>query len=244
MSAQRERLRRAELALRGVLEFLEPKDVKIADRLLRRFGSTGSVVEAGKHQLMRDGLAESSALLISIMPGILRHMQRQKFGTHPKISTLLAAEEFMSMRYIGESIERFYLIALDAAGRLIECVHIQSGNEDSTPFYLKHVMAEVVRTNARAIIMVHNHPNRTARPSQVDIECTLQLMDALKALDIPLIDHMIMIEKRALSVRGFGFIPEYKWSAQNPENKLLAGWLEGWDMDSAATALSPRNRNK
>jgi DNA repair protein RadC len=242
MQTSRERIRRSKNALQQVLEFLYPKDPGLTDRLIRHFGTAGAVIEAGKYQLMQHGISESNALLIGMLPGIIRHMEKQRFGPHPKLSTLVAAEDYMSMRYIGESIERFYMLALDNSGKLLECVHVQSGNEDSAPFYLKHVMAEVVRTRARAIVIIHNHPNQTPRPSQGDLDCTRQLMEALTAVDIPLVDHMIMIEKRAMSVRGFGFIPEYQWMAQAPENKLLRGWLAGWDMDEAAKALSPRGK--
>lgn len=241
-AASRERQRRADAALREVLEFLCPKDPGIADRLLKHFGIACGVIEAGKYQLMRHGLSESNALLISLLPGIVRHMEMQKYGPHPKLPTLVAAEQFMSMRYVGENIEKFYMLSLDNSGKLLECVHIQSGNEDSAPFYLKNVMAEVVRTKAKAIVIVHNHPNDTARPSQGDIDCTLCLMEALSAIEVPLVDHMIMIDKRALSVRGFGFIPGYRWMEQAPENKLMKGWFAGWDIDEAAKALSPRGK--
>ena len=242
MATSRDRIRRSGNALRQVLEFLYPKDPDLTDRLIKHFVSVGAVIEAGKYQLMQHGISESNALLISMLPGLVRHMEKQKFGPHPKLATLGAAEKYMATHYIGEIIERFYMLALDNSGKLIECVHIQSGNEDSAPFYLKNVMAEVVRTKARAIVIIHNHPNLTPRPSQADIDCTIQLMESLGAIDVPLVDHMIMIEKRAMSIRGFGFISEYHWIAQAPANKLIRGWLTGWDMDEAATALSPRRK--
>lgn len=239
---KREHTRRMNEALRNVLEFLYPKDPGMTDRLIRQFGTAAGVMEAGKYQLMRHGVSEVNAFLLSTLPGIVRHMDKQRYGPHPKMATLLDAEKYMSMRYMGEYIERFYMLALDRSGKLIECVHIQSGNEESAPFYLKDVMAEVVRTRAQAIVIVHNHPNMTPRPSQSDIDCTVSLMEALGALDVPLMDHMIMVGARAMSVRGFGFIPEYHWMEQNPSSKLLKGWLAGWDMDEAADALSPRGR--
>lgn len=238
------RIKRAEDALRTVLDMLYPggKGREMANRMLRRYGSPGALVEAGKHQLMCDGMNEPDALLISILPDMLRHMDRVKFGEHPTIATLVDAEEFMAMRYIGVNIEQFYMLALDSSGKLIECVHLQSGSEDSAPFYLRHVLAEIVRTNARAIVISHNHPNGTARPSQADIDCTLTLMEALRTIGTPLLDHMIMIGRRALSVRGFGYIVEGNWLAQAPRNPLLNRWLRGWSMEESAAAIGKRNQ--
>lgn len=239
-----QRIKRAENALRDVLDRLYPggKGRKMAERMLRRYGSPGALVEAGKHQLMWDGMSESDALLISIVPDMIRHIDRMKFGEHPSIATLMEAESFMAMRYIGVNIEQFYMLALDSSGKLIECVHLQSGSEDSAPFYLRHVLAEIVRTNARAIVISHNHPNGTARPSQADIDCTLTLMGALRTIGTPLLDHMIMIDRRALSVRGFGYIAESEWLAQAPGNPSLNRWLRGWSMEESAEAIGKRNK--
>lgn len=226
----RARIKRASKALSDVVSFLEPRadaDQLIVD-MLRHFGSPGAAIEAGKHRLHASGLSEKDALLIGMIPDIVRHMERQRFGPHPSAGTLIEAERYMAMRYVGLSIERFYMLALDASGRLIECVELQSGSEESAPFYLKHVLSEAVRTNAAAIVISHNHPNATPRPSQADVDCTAALMDALRAIEAPLLDHMIMVGRRAMSVRGFGFIPEGAWLAQGSQNPLVAGWLRGW----------------
>lgn len=235
----RKRIGRATKALREVIAFLEPcadADLHTAD-LLRRFGSPGAVIEAGKHRLCECGFTEKDALLISMIPDIVRHMERQKFGRHPSVSTLVEAEAYMAMRYVGLSIERFYLLALDGTGRLIECVALQSGSEQSAPFYLKHVLSETVRTNAAAIVISHNHPNATPRPSQADLDCTNALMDALGPINVPLLDHMILVGRRAMSVRGYGFIPENAWRAQGRESPLLMHWLGGWTPDAFMQGL-------
>ncbi len=233
MSGARERIARASRALKDVVSFLEPgADADLlTEHILRRFGSPGGAIEAGKHRLAACGLSERGALLIGMIPDIVRHTERQRFGPHPSIGTLVEAERYMAMRYVGLSIERFFMLALDQSGRLIECVELQSGSEESAPFYLKHVLSEAVRTNAAAIIISHNHPNATPRPSKADVDCTAALMDALYPLNAPLLDHMIMVGRRAVSVRGLGFIPEPAWRAQGSDNPLLARWLDGWTGD-------------
>ncbi len=200
--------------------------------MLRHFGSPGAAIEAGRHRIAACGVSERSALVIGMIPDIVRHMERQRFGPHPSVGSLNEATRYMAMRYVGLSIERFYLLALDQTGRLIECVELQSGTEDSAPFYLKHVLSEAVRTGASAIIISHNHPNATPRPSQADIDCTAALMDALYPINAPLLDHIIMVGRRAMSVRGFGFVPEAAWLAQATDNPLLSRWLDNWTPDN------------
>lgn len=233
-------IKRCENALRDVLDFLYPggKGVEMFERMMERHGSVGAIIAADKHLLKNEGLRESDALLITLLPDVVRHIERAKFGAHPYIRTLVEAERFMSVRYLGLYIEKFHMLALDARGRLIELVHLQDGSEDSAPFYLRHVMAAVVRTGAKAIVLTHNHPNLSAKPSPDDIECTKTLINALSVLGIPLIDHMIMVGHEALSVRGFGYIPEKIWVMQDPAHKVLRGWFKDWDMEQKAERLA------
>lgn len=59
-----ERVNRAKRAMEAALEFMCPGQTgpEVAARLLRRYGSPGALIEAGKHQLMRQGLSENNAL--------------------------------------------------------------------------------------------------------------------------------------------------------------------------------------
>ncbi|MBQ4089238.1 MAG: hypothetical protein IJC56_05075 [Clostridia bacterium] len=233
------RIKAAEAALRDVLDRMYPKGkgLKLADELLIKYGSPGAVIEAGKHQLMKEGLSESNALLISLVPDLVRHIERNKYGKHPQLRTLIATEKFLERRFIGENIERFYLLALDNSGKLIECVHLQSGTEDSAPFYLKHVLSDVVRTGAKSVVLTHNHPNSTPKPSEADIDCTLALMDALQVIGVPLLDHIVMLGSHAVSIRGFGYVAEGEWITQVDDHPLLRGWLKGWDIDAALESI-------
>jgi len=235
---KRARIKEAENALREVLRRLyKDRGDELTDKLLVKYGSPGAVLEAGKHQLMKVGVGESNALLLSLMPDIVRHVERNRMGKHPSIKTLIAAERFLKYRYMGESVEKFYLLALDNSGKLIECVMLQSGTEDSAPFYLKHVLAEVVRTGAKSVVLTHNHPNNTPQPSDSDLKCTTALIDSLQVIGVPLLDHIIMLGSHAMSIRGFGYVIEGNWRMQAEDHNILKNWLKDWDMEKAADEL-------
>ena len=42
-----------------------------------------------------------------------------------------------------------------------------------------------------------------------------------------LLDHVVVADQRAVSMRQVGMIYEATWMAQAPEDALLRGWLEG-----------------
>lgn len=239
------RIREAEEAFRDVMRRLyKDKADELTDRLLTKYGSPGSVIEAGKHQLMKEGVGESNALLLSLLPDIVRHMERNRMGKHPSLRTLIASERFLKYRFLGDNVEKFYLLALDNSGKLIECVFLQSGTEDSAPFYLKHVLSEVVRTGAKSVVLTHNHPNNTPKPSDADIDCTLALMDALQVIGVPLLDHIIMLGSHALSIRGFGYVAEGEWIAQTTGHNILKNWMKDWNVEDAVDDIKHLVRRK
>ena len=121
------------------------------------------------------------------------------------------------------------MLSLDRSGRLLACVLLQRGTTDSAPFYVRHVLREAVRTHAHAIVISHNHPNNTMRPSRADVNCTLSLIASLQPLGVPLLDHVVVANHQAISIREAGFIARNIWQAQAPGDALLNRWLEGME---------------
>ena len=82
-----------------------------------------------------------------------------------------------------------------------------------------------MRVHPAAIVISHNHPGNTLRPSQEDIDCTHELLHALDAVGIPLLDHIIIAGRSAVSMRENGFVPTALWMKQKPQSALLRDWL-------------------
>ena len=68
--------------------------------------------------------------------------------------------------------------------------HVRDGRRDLID--PKHVLRGVVGHQAKAVILVHNHPSGSPRPGEADIWETQRLRQALKALDVKLFDHVIL----------------------------------------------------
>ena len=64
-----------------------------------------------------------------------------------------------------------------------------------------------IRSNAAAILVVHNHPSGDPTPSPDDIAITRAVVEAGKLLDIDVLDHLIIGRGRFVSLkeRGLGF---------------------------------------
>ena len=65
---------------------------------------------------------------------------------------------------------------------------------------------EALKHNAAAVILCHNHPSGSARPSKADEALTLTLQSALALVDVRILDHMIVTRTKVLSFAEEGLI--------------------------------------
>lgn len=219
---------RAFLAAEALLNHLHPKSDAAAEIALLRehFGSADALFRASPAMLERLGVSSGDALLLSRLPELARCVLSDRFEKRPVLARVVPASEYLVALFHGLEVERFYLLCLDERGRLIERVMMQEGTADGALFSLRRMLAEAIRTDAGALIVSHNHPALTLRPSADDVECTREAIRALTAVGIPLLDHIVIAGSQAVSLRQNGFIPAPQWLNQRPNHRLLIHWLD------------------
>ena len=67
-------------------------------------------------------------------------------------------------------------------------------------------MAEVVISNATAVILAHNHPGGLALPSAEDKAVTKQISTALDMINVRLLDHVIVADEEFFSMADSGLL--------------------------------------
>lgn len=101
----------------------------------------------------------------------------------------------------GEKQERFVVVLLDAKNRVIRSQTVHVGTLTQSLVGPREVFRIAVREGASAIIVAHNHPSGDPEPSQEDIQVTGRLAEVGKALDIPVLDHIIVGDPEWVSLR-------------------------------------------
>ena len=170
------------------------------------------------------GLSRIEAFYYSIIPSLTRTCLSQRQGMAPKLSTPESMAEYLKTLYIGVHVECFYLIMLNGHGRLIHRALLQKGGADHAPFYLGQVISEALREEAKYVVLAHNHPGGTRRPSKEDLHCTLRALNAFATMQIPMLDHMIVARDTVVSIRGSGLLPSMLWKASLEGQRIPAGW--------------------
>ena len=192
----------------------------------RRFPSPVCLIESNAYALSLSGLSRINGFYFTMIPALARRSQREAFGPKPKLNRLSVMSRYLKTLFTGIRVECYYAVLLSATGIAIRTVLIGKGTENATLFDLRQTLSLAVQYSARAVVLCHNHPGGTLQPSREDINCTLQAMNAMAALQVPLLDHIIIAHNRAVSIRASGIIPTKLWAVQDPKNRLLRDWID------------------
>lgn len=88
--------------------------------------------------------------------------------------------------------EEAILLCLNRSNYIIGNIRISSGGVAGTVVDPKWIFATALGCGASSIIIIHNHPSGKMKASDDDIRLTKKIMEVGRALDLPLVDHMII----------------------------------------------------
>jgi len=133
-----------------------------------------------------------------------RRMIKQPAGAAPMLNRPELIAAHMAPYIRGLEVEKFWVLCLNRKNRLKKLVEVTSGTATSALPHPREVFRSAVQHEATAIACVHNHPSGDPAPSSADVQVTRQLREAARALDIELMDHVI-IGTAAADPTGLGF---------------------------------------
>ena len=102
-------------------------------------------------------------------------------------------------------IEKMLTLYMDAQNHVI-CIQMTTGTVNYAVAYPREIIRHALLTGAVAIILIHNHPSGDVKPSDADIRITRTIQEAAKLLEINVLDHIIIGEKRFCSFREEGIM--------------------------------------
>lgn len=100
--------------------------------------------------------------------------------------------------------EELWAIFLNRSHRIIDKQRLSQGGISETSFDMKILLKFALNALASGIILCHNHPSGNLKPSQADDQLTRRVAQAVKLLDIQLLDHLIISENRYYSYSDEG----------------------------------------
>lgn len=108
------------------------------------------------------------------------------------ILTPAMAESLVHHQLYGLEHEECWAIYISCRSCILSTEMLTKGTMTHTAIDVRTVLRRALLLNARAIILVHNHPSGCSCPSQHDIEFTSKLKKACSLMDVSLLDHIIL----------------------------------------------------
>lgn len=173
----------------------------IAHGLLNRFGSLAQVLEAPVEELKKvDGIGQEAALFLNMIPAAGRYYMVDKTMKSRVLRTIEQCGDYLMPFFFGKKVETVFLLCLDAKCKVLCCKEVGEGSVNSAGISIRKIVETSLSANATSVVLAHNHPSGLAIPSPDDIQTTKQLAMALQAVDVQLVDHIVVADDDYVSM--------------------------------------------
>lgn len=132
-----------------------------------------------------------------------------KISTRPVIKNSHDAYQLLRQTWDMGQIqlrEQFKFLLFNRANRLLAVSELSTGGITGIVADIRLIFATALKANAVSLMMAHNHPSGSLKPSQTDIELTHQITKAGQFLEIAVLDHIIISSEGYLSMADEGLI--------------------------------------
>jgi DNA repair protein RadC len=138
-----------------------------------------------------------------------------KLTPKQKIKVLNGVDVFNVMREIllrenkiDRNKEHLWVISLSTNNRILLIELISLGTVRSVQVEPMEIFSFAIQKRAVKIILVHNHPSGSLKPSGTDVEITDRMQAIGDFLQVPMIDHIIVSERSYYSFEESGMLAQ------------------------------------
>ncbi len=175
---------------------------ELAERLISRFGSLARALAAPLPQLRAAAGGHETA--VRAIAGVSRLVDsalgEDLVGT-PVASDDPALHRYLRMRIGGSGTERLHAVFADRAHGYLADEPVAEGTHERIEARARPLIERALALGASGFLLAHNHPSGLCRPSAMDVAETRRLADLAAALELELLDHLIVTRSRVFSMR-------------------------------------------
>jgi len=146
------------------------------------------------HSMIKNNPGVGPAKAVSIAAAFELGVRCRDESRDEKVQVRSSRDIYDYMRYRVEALpnEQFWVITLSRANHITGEFRVSDGGTSSTVVDVKLLMKQVVDRIADGIILVHNHPSGTMKPSAQDRDLTRRIKGACELFGVRLLDHVII----------------------------------------------------
>lgn len=177
----------------------------MAHDLFSSLDSFDQVASAGG-LMVRDGTGEYRPAEADEVLSAAQRLLASRMRGHCALNSPGVVKDFLRTRLAGLPHEVFAVVHLDSQLQVIDYVELFRGTVAATTVHPREVVKDALIKSSSAVILVHNHPSGVAQPSHADEVLTRHLKQALRLIDVRVLDHLIVAGTTVLSFAERGLI--------------------------------------
>jgi DNA repair protein RadC len=167
--------------------------VDLARYCLAHFGSLRALFSAPLADFKQvHGLGEAKYAQLQAVFELSQRAVMEELKVAPIFNSPQKVRDYLCLVLGNSPVEVFIALYLDTQNRLITKEELFRGTLTHTAVYPREVVKQALAHNAASVVFAHNHPSGAAKPSASDIDLTQDLVNALRLIDIRVIDHFVV----------------------------------------------------
>ena len=168
---------------------------EIAHELIKKFGSLSQVLDAPAEELSQvKYVGDNVTILFRLITEVARFYQVNCAMREQILPTIEDCGRYLVPYFYGRPYETVFLLCLDAKCKVLSCEKVGEGGVNSAGIPIRKIVEMALKANATSVILAHNHPSGLAMPSGEDILTTRRLAMAMEAVEIGLVDHIVVAD--------------------------------------------------
>ncbi|KAA3612603.1 MAG: JAB domain-containing protein [Calditrichaeota bacterium] len=138
------------------------------------------------------GIGVAKAAQIKAAIAIGKRLARQDSETRNLITSSQDIFDLFHLKYRDLKREKFSIVFLTSRNKIIAEKVLFEGSVTESMVSIREVIREILANGAASVIFLHNHPSGEVSPSKADYAITEKLVAACKAVEINVLDHVII----------------------------------------------------
>ncbi len=184
------------------------RSIERATTLLDSLGGLTGLASATCQELARvPGVGDASSTAIRAGLELARRIVQLELPYAAALRKPSDVATYVRALLRGEPQEHFVVLGLDARQRVRLVKRVAVGTLAHVDVHPREVFRPLLRAGMHSVIVVHNHPSGDAEPSDADLMLTRRLADIGRLVGIPVLDHLVVTDKDAISLANMGLVP-------------------------------------
>ncbi|ASK29024.1 hypothetical protein CEY12_02385 [Chryseobacterium sp. T16E-39] len=152
------------------------------------------------------GIGEVKALSIATSLEIGRRRSRQEISDKPVISNSNDAYVIFKNHLSDLRTEEFWAVFLNQSNKVVQISQLTQGGISQSIVDVRVLFKIALDNFSTGIIIAHNHPSGSLKPSHEDLKITQKVKEGGLFLNIQLLDHLIITQNTYFSFSDEGLI--------------------------------------